>query len=53
MTWAQATVQTILHVGLRFGQAEQIDATLEKLLGHPSRTVYSYIQDHRELWLGA
>jgi uncharacterized protein YbjT (DUF2867 family) len=48
---AQAVVQTILHVGLRFGQAEAVDPTLEELLGHPSHTLRDYIEDHRDLWL--
>ena len=30
--WAQAGVQTVLHVGLRFGQAERVDPTLAQLL---------------------
>ena len=51
MTWAQAGVQTVLHVGLRFGQAERVDPTLERLLHRPSRTVRSYIEDHRMLWI--
>ena len=46
----QAAVQTILHVGLRFGQAETIDPTLERLLGHPGRTLAEYIQDYAELF---
>lgn len=48
--WAQAVVQTILHIGLRFGQAERIDPTLARLLGHPARSVADYIADHRDLW---
>lgn len=32
-------VQTILHVGLRFGQAEAVDPTLSRLLGRPARTL--------------
>jgi len=46
-----AIVQTILHVGLRFGQAETVDDTLLELLGHPSRSLRDYIQDHRRSWL--
>lgn len=46
----QILVQTVLHVGLRFGQAEEIDPTLERLLGVPARTVVDYIRDHRDRW---
>lgn len=47
----QIIVQTILHVGLRFGQAETVDDTLAKLLGHPPHTLRDYVQDYRDLWL--
>lgn len=43
-------VQTILHVGLRRGDAEGVDPTLEDLLGHPPRTIVDYIADHLGLW---
>ncbi len=46
----QAVVQTILHVGLRFGQAEGVNPTLERLLGRRPRDVEQYIGDHRDLW---
>ena len=50
LPWGQALVQTVLHVGLRFGQAARIDPTLEQLLGRPGRTVHDYIRDHAQLW---
>ncbi|MBD1842002.1 NmrA family NAD(P)-binding protein [Cyanobacteria bacterium FACHB-63] len=50
MPLEQVIVQTILHVGLQFGQAETIDETLPKLLRHRSRSLRDYIQDHRHLW---
>ena len=50
LPWGQAIVQTALHVGLRFGNAKQVDPTLEKLLGRRPRTVRDYIRDHRTLW---
>lgn len=50
MPWGQVGVQTLLHVGLRFGQAEQVDPTLANLLGRPTRTVRQYIEDHAPLW---
>lgn len=47
---AQRLVQTVLHVGLRSGQAETVDPTLERLLGRPPRTFEDYVRDHRRLW---
>lgn len=51
MPLEQILVQTILHVGLRFGQAEAVDNTLAKLLGHPPRKLRDYVRDYRDLWL--
>ncbi len=50
LPWSQVGVQTLLHVGLRFGQAERVDPTLERLLGRLPRTVREYVQDHRSTW---
>ncbi len=47
----QAFVQLVLHVGLRFGQAETVDPTLERLLGRRGYSVEEYIRDHAELWM--
>lgn len=43
---AQVAVQTVLHCGLRLGQAERVDPTLEQLLGHRPRSVADYVRDH-------
>ena len=43
-------IQTILHAGLRFGQADIIDPTLEQLLGYRPHDVEQYICDHADLW---
>jgi len=48
---AQALVQTLLHVGLRFGQAEDIDPTLESLLDRTPRTMRDYLYDLRATWV--
>lgn len=48
---AQSLVQTLLHAGLRRGQAEQVDPTLPRLLGRSPRTMAQYVHEHRELWL--
>lgn len=46
----QIGVQTLLHVGLRFGQREEIDPTLGELLGRRPRTLASYIREAAALW---
>lgn len=46
----QAVVQTILHTGLRRGDAEPVTDELPMLLGRPARTVRQYVEDHAELW---
>lgn len=48
--FGQAAVITLLHAGIRFGQAEKVDPTLERLLGRPGRTIADYVQDHLPLW---
>lgn len=48
---AQVLVQTVLHAGLRRGQAERVDPTLEELLGRPGRTVEEYVRDNRSTWV--
>jgi uncharacterized protein YbjT (DUF2867 family) len=48
---AQIAVQTVLHVGLRWGQAEAVDPTLARLLNHAPRSFDEYVRDHRALWL--
>lgn len=50
LPWGQVAVQTILHVGLRLGQAETVDPTLATLLGRPGRTLGEYVRDHAALW---
>ncbi len=47
---AQILVQTILHVGLRFGQAEAVNTSLADLLGHQPRTIRDYIKANVALW---
>lgn len=46
----QSLVQTILHVGLRYGHAKEVDPTLEHLLNREPNTVETYIQDHKDIW---
>ncbi|CAN5562880.1 SDR family oxidoreductase [soil metagenome] len=47
---AQILVQTVLHVAMRWGQADKLDPTLSRLLGRPGRTIADYIADHLPLW---
>jgi uncharacterized protein YbjT (DUF2867 family) len=49
MPWAQVGVQTVLHAGLRLGQAARVDSTLEQLLGRSPRTLREYFHDHPDL----
>jgi uncharacterized protein YbjT (DUF2867 family) len=46
----QRLVQTVLHTGLRRGDAEQVDPTLEQLLGRPAGGLADFVADHRHLW---
>jgi uncharacterized protein YbjT (DUF2867 family) len=50
MPWAQVGVQTVLHVGLRFGQAERVDPTLARLLSNAPHALADYFRDARALW---
>jgi len=51
MPWGQVVVQTILHRGLCYGEAEEVTDTLGNLLGRSPLTIADYIRDHRDLWL--
>lgn len=50
LSLGQAVVQTALHTGLRFGQAEAVDGTLGRLLGRPTRDIDAYLTDHAALF---
>lgn len=50
LPWMQIAVQTLLHVGLRLGNAATVDMTLGQLLGRPARGIEQYIQDFYALW---
>lgn len=47
---AQVAVQTVLHTGLRRGDAEAVDPTLPRLLERPARTVEDYVREHAATW---
>ena len=46
----QILVQTVLHTGLRRGQAQTVDPTLGRLLGRLPGTLAQYVHDHRATW---
>ncbi len=50
LPWMQILVQTILHRGLRGGEAEAVTNTVPTLLGRPACSLAEYIHDHRQLW---
>lgn len=50
LPWSAALVYTTLHLAIRFGAENRIDATLERVLGRPPRTIEDTIRDHLELW---
>lgn len=47
---SQLLVQTVLHTGLRRGQAEAVDPTVQRLLGRPARDLEEYVGDHLDRW---
>jgi uncharacterized protein YbjT (DUF2867 family) len=47
---AQVAVQTVLHTGLRRGDAEAVDPTLARLLGRPAGTIEQYVREHTATW---
>jgi uncharacterized protein YbjT (DUF2867 family) len=47
----QVAVQTVLHLGLRRGDASIVDPTVQRLLGRPARPLDQFISEHRETWV--
>lgn len=47
---AQVVVQTVLHTGLRRGDAERVDSTLHELLGRPGCSIEDYVREHAATW---
>jgi len=50
MPLMKVIVQTVLHAGIRKGQAHYTDDTIVKLLGRSPRTIQNYIRDNISLW---
>jgi len=47
---AQIAVQTLLHLGLRRGDASEVDPTADSLLGRRPRSLAEYFSDHHDAW---
>lgn len=47
----QVVVQTVLHVGLRSGEAEAVDDQQQALLGRPATGIGGYLERTRERWV--
>lgn len=50
LPWMQILIQTILHRGLRGGDAEAVDPTVEKVLGRPARSMRDYVDAASARW---
>lgn len=53
LTWTQIVVQTVLHVGLRRGDAERVEPTVARLLGREPRGLAAYLDDALDTWRAA
>lgn len=51
LVFPHALVQTILHTGLRRGDAEEVTSTVSDLLGRPARNLQAYLEENRSFWL--
>jgi uncharacterized protein YbjT (DUF2867 family) len=49
--WMQTVIQTLLHLGLRRGDAEPVSPQLASLLGREPRRLRDYVRDHRGRWV--
>lgn len=50
MSWMQVIVQTVLHFGLRRGDAERVEPTVEQLLGRPPGSLSDYVIREADVW---
>jgi len=50
LSLTQLTIQTILHVGLRSGDAERVEPTVANILGREPRGMPQYIRDSAAIW---
>jgi uncharacterized protein YbjT (DUF2867 family) len=47
----KAFIQTILHTGIRSGQANIVNSTASELLGRETTSISEYIHENREKWI--
>ena len=52
MPWMQIVIQTVLHVGLRRGDAERVEPTIERVLGRPPLALQDFIERTVGTWRG-
>lgn len=52
LSWTQVVIQTVLHVGLRRGDAERVEPTVEKVLGRRALSLEDYIERAIDTWRG-
>lgn len=50
LPWMQVVIQAVLHAGLRRGDAEKVEPTVERLLGRRARTLGEYARDAVDSW---
>ena len=50
LPWTQAIIQTVLHVGLRRGDADHVEDTIEQVLGRPPLALRDYIERSVDTW---
>ena len=50
LSWTQVIVQTILHTGLRKGDAEVVEPTIQQILGRPPTSVREYVGRAAATW---
>jgi uncharacterized protein YbjT (DUF2867 family) len=50
LPWIQCAIQTILHVGLRTGDAETVDPAIELILGRTPRDMATYARNSASRW---
>lgn len=50
LPWPQIAIQTILHVGLRRGDAEKVDTTVAEILGRPPQSLREYVERAASTW---
>ncbi|MEM8502246.1 MAG: NmrA family NAD(P)-binding protein [Cyanobacteria bacterium P01_D01_bin.1] len=47
----KAIIQTVLHTGIRSGQANIVNSTASKLLGRETTSISEYIHENRDKWI--